>query len=586
MIRRELKNWKDVSSLQGMLFFVQRMDELLFHYSMDTYKTPTLNIKLLLREYLETIDSIKEGLLKDKNELPIFEEIVWSLKGDIAAQKVIGINKIREFLKNNGSYDSDMKRKVCQLFLDKLSNHRYLEEIETELKSAILEDRKKEIELCSKYLVRELTVLGYNSRFVFSCLNKVFFLKSVNDITSLDTFFSCFDSKAKEYSVYFTVHKELAKFSGLLSEKIPENSIVILDNDKIPKGIQKIQEYSVIEIKNLNAYDEYTAYEMGKNVIGLLNHFYSFFRYVENGIYKNGFVKVGENKIKFIEEPVSGIEKSKRTKSFEKSSTSALNLFDMATTNYENLYKLSRIMEIHNMALEIQSPSNALLSLWSILELLLEKERNDNDRSRIFNIVDLVVPYLINSYIEKIVKNLLSDLQRWSKRKTDALLAGVAVGKEEIEKLFAFISLEVYDDKRKEFYKELEAFPLLRFRIFTLNEQFSTKRNLNRMLNEHEKKVRWHLQRIYRARNCIIHDGDEIMNVESLVENLLSYVDIICERIIQKIGGSGNRYTVSDAIVEENLQVKDYQMISETIDSINDKNFTMFLYHSAEGLFL
>lgn len=359
-----------------------------------------------------------------------------------------------------------------------------------------------------------------------------------------------------------------------------------MDNNKIPKGIQKIEGYSVIEIKNLNAYDEYSAYEMGKSIIGLLNHFYSFFRYVENGIYKNGFVKVGENKIKYIKEPVSGIEKSKRTKSFAVSSTSALNLFDMATTNYENLYKLSRIMEIHNMALGIQSPSNALLSLWSILELLLEKEKNDNDRSRIFNIIDLVTPYLINSYIEKIVKNLLSDLQRWSKRKTDAVLSGITVGRDEIEKLFAFIALEVYDDKRKELYRELEAFPLLRFRIFTLNEQFGTKKNLNRMLNEHEKKVRWHLQRIYRARNRIIHDGDDIMNIENLIENLLFYVDIICERIIQKIGRSGYKYTVSDAIVEENLQAKDYQMISETISDIDDKNFTIFLYHSAESIVL
>ena len=111
-------------------------------------------------------------------------------------------------------------------------------------------------------------------------LNKVFFLKRVNDVASLETFFSCFDSEVKGYSVYFTVHKELAKFSGLLSEKMPENSIVILDNNKIPKGIQKIEGYSVIEIKNLNAYDEYSAYEMGKSIIGLLNHFYSFFRYV------------------------------------------------------------------------------------------------------------------------------------------------------------------------------------------------------------------------------------------------------------------------------------------------------------------
>ena len=73
MIKRNLKNWSNVPSMQGMLFFVQRMDELLFHYSMDTYKTPTLNIKLLLREYLETIEQIKEGILKEKNEIPIFE---------------------------------------------------------------------------------------------------------------------------------------------------------------------------------------------------------------------------------------------------------------------------------------------------------------------------------------------------------------------------------------------------------------------------------------------------------------------------------------------------------------------------------
>ena len=248
MIKRGLKNWKDISDLQGMLFFVQRMDELLFHYSMDTYKTPTLNIKLLLREYLETVDNIKEGVLKDKNELQYLKKLC-ILKGDIAAQKIIGISITKEFLKNHGSYDGNMKRKVCQLFLDKLSNRRYLEEIEMELKDAVLEDRKKEIELCSKYLVRELTVLGYNSRFIFSCLNKVFFLKSVNDVASLDTFFSCFDSEVKGYSVYFTVHKELAKFSGLLSEKMPENSIVILDNNKIPKGIQKIEGYSIIEIK-------------------------------------------------------------------------------------------------------------------------------------------------------------------------------------------------------------------------------------------------------------------------------------------------------------------------------------------------
>ena len=169
MIKRSIEKWANVSNVQGMLFFVQRMDELLFHYTMDTYKAPTLNIKLLLQEYLDTIEQIKKGILKDKNEIPIFEEIVWCLESDKIAQKVIGISKSEEFLKNNGSYDKDTKRKICQLFLDKLTGRTYLEEIEKELRNAIVNDLKKQIDVCAKCLVRELTVLGYNSRYIFAC---------------------------------------------------------------------------------------------------------------------------------------------------------------------------------------------------------------------------------------------------------------------------------------------------------------------------------------------------------------------------------------------------------------------------------
>ena len=49
-----------------MLFFVQRMDELLFYYSMDTYKTPTLGRdeieKLFAFIALEVYDDKKKEL--------------------------------------------------------------------------------------------------------------------------------------------------------------------------------------------------------------------------------------------------------------------------------------------------------------------------------------------------------------------------------------------------------------------------------------------------------------------------------------------------------------------------------------------
>lgn len=43
MIKRSIKNWEKGENIQGLLYFVQRMDELLFHHSLDTYKSPTLN---------------------------------------------------------------------------------------------------------------------------------------------------------------------------------------------------------------------------------------------------------------------------------------------------------------------------------------------------------------------------------------------------------------------------------------------------------------------------------------------------------------------------------------------------------------
>ena len=108
--------------------------------------------------------------------------------------------------------------------------------------------RKKEIELCSKYLVRELTVLGYNSRFIFSCLNKVFFLKSVNDVASLETFFSCFDSEVK--GIFGDILQFIKNLRNLVDyyRKKCLKFYCYLDNNKF-RRYSKDEGYSVIELK-------------------------------------------------------------------------------------------------------------------------------------------------------------------------------------------------------------------------------------------------------------------------------------------------------------------------------------------------
>lgn len=90
-VKRGLKNWKDISDLQGMLFFVQRMDELLFHYSMDTYKTPTLGkygrmwIKYIKEEYPMRYKSlVRFGELEERADE--VNETAYELLDDIEAK--------------------------------------------------------------------------------------------------------------------------------------------------------------------------------------------------------------------------------------------------------------------------------------------------------------------------------------------------------------------------------------------------------------------------------------------------------------------------------------------------------------------
>ena len=68
---------------------------------------------------------------------------------------------------------------------------------------------------------------------------------------------------------------------------------------------------------------------------------------------------------------------------------------------------------------------------------------------------------------------------------------------------------------------------------------------------------------MYRARNCIIHDGEIIQNIEDLVENLHSYIDILCNGIIHLLNENTYAQSVADIIYEMRIKVKMYESFIE-----------------------
>ena len=62
---------------------------------------------------------------------------------------------------------------------------------------------------------------------------------------------------------------------------------------------------------------------------------------------------------------------------------------------------------------------------------------------------------------------------------------------------------------------------------------FKDSKSIYEYLQRHEKLIRWHIMRIYRNRNMIVHSGAYMPYRDMIVENLHFYVDVLLDTLIE-----------------------------------------------------
>lgn len=72
---RNLKKWTAPDQSKELIYFAQLLEEMLFDYSLDTYKPSALNTSLLCREALYVIEDIESGVIKRPNLDHVLEEL-------------------------------------------------------------------------------------------------------------------------------------------------------------------------------------------------------------------------------------------------------------------------------------------------------------------------------------------------------------------------------------------------------------------------------------------------------------------------------------------------------------------------------
>lgn len=597
MRQNNLSLWKYNSSLNCLLFFAQRLDELLFHHTTDTYRYSTLSLQGLAVEYCKVYKDVQNGILNKKNLAYIIDEFSERLKNDTIAKEILTEEFVERFLKNYASWATKEQYENIRYIGRTFGNRHYYNHIVSKLKELIKENKKKkELDEKTSLFVRELLDCGYNANYIFQMLHEVFFHKEVSSLDSLNVFLAKFDFVEKKYDVYIGYSSDMSSLLPLF-DKLDSSDIKIsvINTAEVPIGIKTRRQKTILKFESIECYDMYTAFDIADAISSCVVNSYSFYRHDPYSVRTYGQVIDEQNIITTIR-PKKLLKHRVPILSRENSTKNAELLMKILFASYENLFAFSKVTKIHNSAVCSESTSDSLLSLWSILESIVEEDSNieeiksensgnKKERSKIGNIIAYTIPYLKSSYIKKLVQTCMTDIVRWNSSFFNNKIVTNGFGTNNIEHTFAFLAFASEQTVRDEFYSMTETFPLLRQRVSTLSEQLHNSKGIKALINAHSQRVKWHLHRIYRARNYIIHDAkiDDHMNQE-LVINLHSYVDIVFLEVISLISKSPYNDSIHDAIVEHKLStlIMDERLENQENSDITAGNALQYLYYAFE----
>lgn len=584
MRQNNISKWNYSSDLNNLLFFAQKLDELLFHYSTDSYRYPVLSLSGLASEYRIVYNDVKRKIISEKNLDHIVEEFVYCLKQDNLAKEILTKEYSNRFTKDYKSWSHKTQYENLLYVQRKFGNRTYYNKLVEQLRLCIERGKeKKSIDKYSALLVRELINYGYDENYIYKTLHDVFFHQPVESIESFDRFINHFDFEEKQFVVYIGYSQDISCLLPLFKKmRIDGTDIELVNLNSVPVGIKTKRQKTILRFTRVKSLDYYSAYDFVKTISSLIIEAHSFYLHRVNTVKAYGQVIDGENQIHTIHSKEL-LKHRVSPASLTDANDKAAALLSITLSSYENVRDITKLTEIHNSAVYAENTSDSLLGLWSILEAQCDNDEKESDTIGL--VKNNLIPFLKSTYVKKLVNTCMMDIERWNKKFFEENILSNGYGSNNIEHTFAFLAFEDQKKVRDELNRLTEEFPLLRYRVWTLHENLKSTKNIRRLIENHTRRVEWHIHRIYRARNYIIHDGarNDEMNQE-LVVNLHSYVDLMFTEIISIIKSSPYRDSINNAVIFHKLAVSilDEQMLSEGDCQINCKNALKYLYYDFE----
>ncbi|WP_180126965.1 hypothetical protein [Rhodoferax sp. BLA1] len=578
MIFKNISRWIVTPEIEGLLFFAQRMNELLFDYTFDTFKPSALNAPFLAKEAVSLISDIESGIIDVANLEPVLQELEWAIQNDSISKKLLDARVEYYILKSDETKLTEVKLRL-EVLSKTLEPYRYLQVCTDALHDAIDKKSKKSIDALSRNVVTTLINIGLSKQHLYEATQDFFFKPEGDLIKSTECYKKFIDSilpVTHSFDLFFIASNLINEISDSISsmdadiiENLPSEASDIAKKC----GFSKDENEVYVHIRDIRSYDKYSARDEAIRTLENLSNLFTVFHHKAKVTWKPaalatqccapGIVLV--NPPKSAMDKVADMRPSKASKELNR-------LIDNLPLNKASSTRLMRVADLHGICVSHAISENQLVNIWTALETLIPSNLGS---SKISNITSAMLPFLMKAYIGRIVERFTFDLMRWDQWRAKKILRKVPSqpGSNLVARAANLLTIKENETLRQELYAALSDFHLLRYRAYSLSASLCEPKNIKTLLETHEKKLAWQLRRIYRTRNLIVHSGRYPSYLTTLIENGHEYLDQIIFDLIKMTCGEYRTETLEQAFeIAKILRIKFDKNLTEVQNFTIDNN--------------
>ena len=193
---------------------------------------------------------------------------------------------------------------------------------------------------------------------------------------------------------------------------------------------------------------------------------------------------------------------------------------------------LENSLEQHSLAVSSAEPKAGLVGIWTALECLVGSDGRDSNVKRI---IEWVAPIVALRRVEKVTRYLAVCCHEYFKaapRHPSKMFTRSSLYYFSPREMLEAITGPKDNDLVVQLLCDVSDHPLLRFRIHHAWRDLHEPKSVKRDLLASQKKLRWHLERIYRARNLTVHNGKTPPFVSELVDRAQHYFTRCVSRVL------------------------------------------------------